>query len=238
MLNRAAVASWIKPQHLEDPMLQSYCDSFNAHPARMVVLSDFLNDDVAERLSAFLTTEAEFQSEYGLYSVEDEPVNETQWLQAPEDDRFFRYAKLVGTAPQFTLSPNALTYLQFRQAFQTDDFKAFFEAISGLELASSDDFGAHFMQAGDFLRPHSDDNRDRRLALVIYLSPGWESSMGGALNVVDPNGAATTVEAEYNSLVAFDVLADTLHFVAPISADTNGMARVTIGGWYHRPGHS
>jgi 2OG-Fe(II) oxygenase superfamily len=234
MLDSTALASWIKPQHLEDSTLGAYRESFNAHPSRMTVLEDFLLDDVAEKLSLFLRTEGEFRPEYGLYSVEDDPVDEATWSSAPDDDRFFRYGKLVGTPPEFLVSPNALSYLQFRHAFGTEPFKAFFEHLSGLELSSKDDFGAHLMGPGDFLRPHSDDNRDRRLAIVIYLTPGWQPEQGGALHVVKEGAEETIVPAAYNSIVVFDVLADTLHYVEPIAA-TSDAARATIGGWYHKP---
>jgi Rps23 Pro-64 3,4-dihydroxylase Tpa1-like proline 4-hydroxylase len=89
------------------------------------------------------------------------------------------------------------------------------------------------MKAGDFLKPHNDDNRNRSLALVIYLSADWAPHFGGALNVVDGEGRTTKIEAEYNSMVVFDVAADTRHFVDPIPQDN--FARVTIGGWYHKP---
>jgi hypothetical protein len=229
----ASLQSWIQPQHLAEGALREYRDAFVADPARLLVLKQFLQPAVAERLSTFLTNEAEFAVERGLYSIEG-PVNETQWTAAPEDDRFFALSKLTGTAPQFQMSRNALTYVQFRRAFQRDDFRLFFEAVSGLSLGWSDDFGSHAMHAGDFLRPHSDDNRNRQLALVIYLSPAWTSDMGGVLHMVGPEGQDTPVPPEFNSIVLFDVLAGTTHYVTSVSPRAATRSRLTIGGWYHR----
>ena len=90
------------------------------------------------------------------------------------------------------------------------------------------------MKQDDFLKPHSDDNRNRSLALVIYLSPAWLSRFGGALNVVDSQGRRTIIEAEYNSMVVFDVAAGTTHFVDPINSNAGALSRLTIGGWYHK----
>ena len=87
------------------------------------------------------------------------------------------------------------------------------------------------MIRGDFLRPHSDDNRNRRLALVIYLSHNWQRDFGGLLRVVHEDGNFTEVEPEFNSMIAFDVLSAPAHFVLPICAD---QPRLSIGGWYHR----
>lgn len=46
----------------------------------------------------------------------------------------------------------------------------------------------------------------------------------------------STVEAQYNSLVAFDTRAGTSHYVVPISDAARTRRRLTIGGWYHQPG--
>jgi hypothetical protein len=233
MINRDWLRSWIQSQHLENDAVERYRHGFLSHPTRLVWIKNFLQPDVAERLSRFLQTEAEFLPEYGIYSTEG-AVTEERWLAATDDDRFFRLRKLKGTAHGFQMSRNALTYVQFRQAFQRPEFRAFFEAISGLALGWSDDFGSHSMIQGDFLRPHSDDNRNRQLALVIYLSPGWKTSFGGALHVIDKDGADTTISPDYNSMVAFDVLTESKHLVSTITADAGSNARLTIGGWYHR----
>lgn len=234
LIDRGALAEWIQPQHLEDGTLAGGRRAFAEHPARLVWLRDFLDPGIADRLGTFLAKEAEFRNDYGLYSVEGS-VSEEQWAAADEPDRFFRLGKIAGTPPEFRLSPNALTYLRFRQAFQ-GPMRGFFQALTGIALGPSDDFGSHRMVAGDFLRPHSDDNRDRRVALVIYLSADWDSSAGGALEVRDSGGGVTTVQPEFNSVVVFDVLAETLHAVPTIPTSVGARSRLTIGGWYPRPG--
>jgi len=233
MINREWLKSWIQAQHLEDEALERYRQSFMSHPVRLVSIKNFLQPHVAERLSRFLTSEAEFVDECGLYSTEG-AVMEDRWLAASPDDRFFKLKKLKGTAPEFQMSRNALTYVQFRQAFQRPEFRAFFEVISGLPLGWSDDFGAHAMLQGDFLRAHSDDNRNRQLALVIYLTPEWQAQCGGVLHVTDKAGNGTTILPEYNSIVAFDVLTDSQHHVTAITQDAGAKARLSIGGWYHK----
>lgn len=234
MVDQKKLGSWIQPQHLAPARIEEYQKSYTSHPARLVVIKDFLQPQIAERLSRFLSGEAEFKAEYGLYGV-DGAAKEHDWLIAKDEDRFFKYGKLVGTPPQFQTSPNALTYLQFRMTFQRPEFKAFFEAISGMPLGASDDFGAHSMTSESLLRPHSDDNRNRQLALVIYLTPEWKTEFGGQLQVTHLDGKRTVVEAEYNSVIAFNVLTHKEHVVERIRA-SNGTSprRLTIGGWYHK----
>jgi 2-oxoglutarate-Fe(II)-dependent oxygenase superfamily protein len=238
MIDRQRLAAWIQPQHLEDAALAAHRTAFTGHPARLVVMKDFLVPAVADRLAKFLATEAEFKPEFGLYSIEG-AVPEDTWQRAPDPDRFFRYGKLAGTPLQFQTSPNALTYLQFRMIFQRPDFRGFFEAITGMSLGPSDDFGAHAMTADDLLRPHSDDNKDRQLAIVIYLTPGWRAELGGALRVMHTDERYTDVVPDYNSAIAFDVLTSPAHYVIPIRPGPSGPGegparRLTIGGWYHK----
>ena len=234
MVDRQKLGSWIQPQHLEAHTLDGYRESYGSHPARLVVIRNFLQPQIAERLSRFLSSEAEFKAEYGLYTAEG-AAKEEDWLRAKEEDRFFKFGKLVGTPPQFQTSLNALTYLQFRTTFQRPELKAFFEEISGMPLGASDDFGAHSMTTESLLRPHSDNNRNRQLALVIYLTPGWKPEYGGQLTVNHNDGETTVVEAEYNSVIAFNVLTHKSHVVERIRS-TTGTAprRLTIGGWYHK----
>jgi hypothetical protein len=229
-----ALSDWIQPQHLAEERLASYRDTFQQHPAKVLVLEDFLAEPMAKKLATFLLTEARFRREYGLASVEG-AVEEDLWLAAPEEDRFFRMNRLAEIPAELQFSPNVLAYLRFRQTFQRDEYRRFFEALSGLELSASDDFGVHRMEVGDYLRAHSDDNRDRRIALVIYLTPGWESEYGGSLHLTDRSGQETVVNPTYNSMVVFDVLAETEHFVEEVRPDAGDNARLTIGGWYHRP---
>lgn len=229
-----ALSSWIQPPHLEPERLASYRDAFQQHPARVIVLEDFLADGVLDKLTKFLLTEARFRREYGLASV-DGAVDEDRWVAAPEEDRFFRMNRLAEIPPELQFSPNALAYLRFRQTFQRDEYRHFFEELCGLELSASDDFGVHRMESGDYLRAHSDDNRNRRVALVIYLTPGWRAEYGGSLHITDSAGRETVVHPVYNSMVVFDVLAETEHFVEAVRPDAGDNARLTIGGWYHRP---
>ena len=236
MANTRSLTSLIQSPHLSDEAIASYRAAFQSHLARFVVIEQFLVPEIAARLSEFLRTEGQFEIEYGLYSVEDRKVGVDEWTAAPEEDRFFRFSKLVGTPPEFQLSDNSLTYLRFRTAFQTDDnLRTFFEDVTGIQLARSDDFGSHSMAVGDFLNAHDDNNRNRRLALVLYLSPGWTREYGGSLHIVDEDGNESVIEATYNSIVAFDTLVRSTHYVAPIREAAGQQRRLTIGGWYHTP---
>lgn len=234
MIDRSTLEPWIRSEHLDEDVLARYRATFSSHPARVLVIEDFLTEQKLDKLSRFISQEAEFGEEFGLYSAEGAVAEET-WKRADEADRMFKLSRLAGIPAEHQLSTNALTYLSFRQSFQRPEFAAFFEAATGLDLGPSDDFGVHAMKPGDFLRSHSDDVKNRRIALVIYLSPDWESRFGGALVVTDRNDDEVRIDPGFNSVVIFDVVAETTHLVEPIRAEAGDRARFTIGGWYPNP---
>src|SRR5262245_49800115 len=124
--NTEALRTWIQPQHLQRQRLLEYQRSFSAHPARLLCLKDFLIAEVADSLSKFLSQEAIFRPEFGVYASDD-AVPEERFASASDAERFFRMRRMVGTSPEFMMSPNALTYVRFRRLFQQPEFKAFFE---------------------------------------------------------------------------------------------------------------
>jgi Rps23 Pro-64 3,4-dihydroxylase Tpa1-like proline 4-hydroxylase len=77
--------------------------------------------------------------------------------------------------------------------------------------------------------------KGKRLSFVFYLSGGWETRFGGLLHLIHSDGRLTTVEPDYNSLVIFDVAAQTGHFINPVEQSAGARVRLTISGWFLRP---
>src|SRR5436190_12820475 len=117
-MDRSGFASLVQAEHLDEAAIASYRSAFQSSLARFVVIENFIVSPTAERLSEFLRREADFVMEFGLYSAEEHKVDEADWLAAPDDDRFFRYGRLVGIPQEFQFSTNSLEYLKFRTPFQ------------------------------------------------------------------------------------------------------------------------
>lgn len=227
-----AIASWVDPRHLSRTAGLGYRAAYAAHPARAVVIDDFLQAPVAERLSRFFAQDAEYTTGFGLkarYGF----VPEDEFRAAPAADRFFRYANLVQARGRAVESPDFATFLAVLHAFESPETPAFFQAISGRSLGAVTT-AARRMTAGDFLVEHTDDIGDRVLSFVLYLTPGWEPGWGGELHLDDGAGAyAHRVDPVFNRLVLFDARA--WHRVAPFTDALGGRARYTLGGWYKDP---
>jgi hypothetical protein len=224
-----AIASWVDPRHLTRAAGLGYRAAYAAHPARAVVIRDLLQAPIAERLSRFFAQDAEYTTGFGLkgrYGF----VAEAEWREAPEADRFFRYANLLQARGKAVESPDFATFLAVLHALESPDARAFFQAVSGLSLGAVTT-AARRMAAGDSLVEHTDDIGDRALSFVLYLTPGWEPAWGGELQLDDGAGAyAHRVEPVFNSLVLFD--ARTWHRVAPFTDALGARARYTLGGWF------
>jgi hypothetical protein len=230
MIDPRWLSTWVQSRHLGEAALGECRQEFASHPSRLLVVKDFLNEEVARELSRFLGAEATFEVVHGLYSSKDNETSEDVWRGADEADRFFRFARLTGVSPAFRLSRGVHAFLRFRAALLDPRFGALFEALSGLSLAFPS-LNVHAMRTGDFLKIHDDRVEQRRLAFVFYLAPGWCPAWGGALHMVDRRGGVTTVEAQYKSGVLFDVAAGTRHFIGPITEAAGERVRLTISGW-------
>ena len=240
MSDQLSLKDWVQSRHLQPDTLKSCRRAFDSHPARVLILKDFLLDQAAEKLSRFLSHEARFELAYGLYAknVRDgniSGVSASAWGEAGEGEQFYRFSDYAGVLDGFESSPNRAAFQQFCSALRSDGFKLFFEAISGLELGPTPLINAYSYRPGDFLSLHSDDVKSKRLSFVFYLSPHWERRFGGVLHMLDGKGGVTEVDPDYNSLVVFDVSAKTEHFINPVEPCAGERARLTVSGWFLAP---
>ncbi len=234
-LDVSALSRFVQPRHLEPDALAARREAFTSHPARMTLIEDFLHEPLAEQLASFLANDAVFAGNFGLYSHPGEGVKGDVFEEADDQDRFFKFQTMVAVDPAQGLSDTTFAFMQFRRSMQSDVFASFFEQITGLDLAVTDDFVLHRMEAGDYLGPHDDRGRGRRVATVTYLTPGWTPEMGGQLVVRDRQGGEHVVQPSFNSIVVFEVAGHKEHHVERISEAAGERARNTVGGWYHYP---
>ena len=91
----------------------------------------------------------------------------------------------------------------------------------------------------DYLLCHDDNLGDRRIAFILYLSKNWTADDGGTLDLFDtddiglPRKVVHSLLPEYNSLIFFEVVANSYHQVAEITSPEK--SRWTINGWFHGP---
>ncbi len=237
MLDSSCLSDFVQSQHLQAQSLQGYHQAFKSHPLRLVVLRSFLSDSVVEQIGQFLAKEVVFRQAYAL-NVSVGEVAREEWHRASDQSRLYTFGALDAISPEFTFSPNGILFLKLVKALRNLEFKSCLEAVSGLVLDPEPEIRLNGLKQGDFIRPHSDMAGRRRLAFLIYLSADWVPSFGGALEVVAHDKSTTRIEANYNSLLIFDIARHKGHHVTPIESSAGLRRRVSLAGWFGSDGRA
>ena len=129
-------------------------------------------------------------------------------------------------------------------AFQDPRVIAQIAAITGLAGLEPDPElyagGISAMGRGAYLRPHLDNSHDRTRAryrvvnLLFYVTPGWNESMGGSLQLWDegPRGPARTIASRFNRLVLMATDRHSWHSVNEVTGE--GVRRCVSNYYFSR----
>lgn len=230
-MNHEWLSEWFQPHLLSPERVTESRKAFRDNPARFLVLDDVLKGSVVSSIGPFLEHEAPFKPSFGLFS--DGRVDETSWLAAEEEDRFFRYEILGEGPPKGGPTLDLFEFLNFREMIQDKRFGDFITDMTGLQLGQAGQT-VHAMREGDFLKPHNDHNEDRVLAFIFYLSIDWKEEYGGSLEICDYSDTIYQVSARANRLVIFDVLAHGQHWVTPVTKEAEGRPRICLAGFFSK----
>ena len=194
----------------------------DAAPYPHAVLEDFLKPEVAQELAR----------------VFPQPEDRMAW------DRFGAH----GLEVKMGSSDEARFPAPLRNAIHdlnSGPFLRCLEQLSGIEHLLPDPYlvggGIHLSRQGDHLGIHADFNwheglqAHRRLNLLIYLSPHWEDSYGGQLELWDTTGTqrVRSVAPLFNRAVLFTTRSDTFHGHPEPWAAPDGEYRQSIALYYY-----
>lgn len=124
-------------------------------------------------------------------------------------------------------------------------FIRFLEALTGIEHLLPDPHlrggGIHLSRRGDHLGIHADFNwhegleAHRRLNLLIYLNPDWQTGFGGELELWDTTGSELRqrVAPTFNRAVLFATRSDTFHGHPDPWTAPEGIYRRSIAMYYY-----
>ncbi|XP_014212062.1 prolyl 3-hydroxylase sudestada1 [Copidosoma floridanum] len=108
-----------------------------------------------------------------------------------------------------------------------------------IELSNKLSMSSSWYHDCDYLLCHDDNNEDRRIAFIFYLSEDWKDEYGGQLALFDtdenglPRNVVKKLTPAYNSLVFFEVVNNSYHQVLEVL--TKDKSRWSINGWFHGP---
>jgi Rps23 Pro-64 3,4-dihydroxylase Tpa1-like proline 4-hydroxylase len=187
-------------QHLQQLASQCAADYRSATPFPHTVIDGFLKPEAADALAA-------------CFPTPDDPMG---WDHYGAEN----YEVKMSSARE-ELFPAPL-----RQAIHdlnSGVFIRFLEELTGIEHLLPDPHlaggGLHLTRRGGHLGIHADFNwherlqAHRRINLLIYLTPGWAESWGGALELWDRKAVACerVVEPLFNRAAIFDTTSDSFH---------------------------
>ena len=96
--------------------------------------------------------------------------------------------------------------------------------------------GFSIMTQGDFLNPHLDNSHDgeqklyRAINLLFYITPEWQESYGGNLELWEPGlKQRTQIHSKYNRLVIMETHTTSWHSVSKVSSDN---LRCCVSNYY------
>lgn len=182
---------YINPEYLSEDKVKSLRQSFDeAKPYRHIVMDNFLKDEFARKLDAHFPGEEIFSRKYKGY-------NENK----AEGSKFDLYD------PAFS---------KLRAELSSPEFNEWIAKVTGIEetFITEDGLGAGLHKGGNgsFLDIHIDFNihptKDvhRRLNLLIYLTPDWDPSWNGAMEMwnADMTKCEKEVECKFNRALIFE----------------------------------
>lgn len=211
----------INPNYTSAEARKDLLNQFNtAHPCRHLVLDNFLDTDLANRLHGhFPPLES--------LNVKRKSLNENK----SEDYHFERWD------PSFT---------ELRNTIRGAEFSEWMQEVTGLEgLVTPDDSlgsGVHQGGQGSYVDVHIDVNYNpeanlwRRINLLIYLNRHWQDEWGGHLEIW--NKAMTKCEQRiapsHNRAVIFYTDENSPHGYAKINIP-EGESRKSFYAYFYTP---
>lgn len=229
---RSELGALMNERHLIGSQMEVYRDQFRQHPLKIIQIRNCLKPKIADQIAKYLAEEAQYSTIYGLYSRKPHQVDETEWLNAPDEDRIFIYDMIDRSEQPPGFAPTLLQYLKLRKLVDTEAFRSFAMHVCDISVNRTNVAVTHKFDENQFLRRHNDKSGNRKIAFILYLTPNWQSEYGGALHIVGKSNEEAYFQPEFNSLVMFDVQGHDYHEIQQLKQLPDGVARYTLGGWF------
>lgn len=169
----------------------------------------------------------------------------------PHDPVGWDHYGYEGFEKKIATSNETLLPAPIRRALQelnSAPFIGFLETLTGIDGLVPDPMmlggGIHLSRPGDLLGIHADFNwhpklkLHRRVNLLVYLNPEWDTAWGGELELWDTQakGCVRRVAPLMNRAVVFSTRSDTFHGHPRPLACPDGVFRQSIAAYYYTAG--
>ena len=126
------------------------------------------------------------------------------------------------------------TLQDFRNFLLSEEFRTYLGHLTKQRLKKSIDCWASLYQNTDYLLPHDDQLKGRKIAYMLYLSD-LEVKDGGQLILFKtknkrPIEEVKAILPQFNTFMFFTVTPKTFHEVDEVITNKQ---RIAVGGWFH-----
>ncbi|MDQ8202797.1 2OG-Fe(II) oxygenase [Pelagicoccus sp. SDUM812003] len=198
------------------------------------MVDDFLSPEMADRISAFVAREAEYENRYGILDTKG-GISREEWESKDDASKLFSLSRFSKVGDRYALSPNWLSYLRFTSASTQLELGNLWARICTDDTADAVVTGSECLlgalSGNQFLRYHTDkgEGAERLFCTVLYLSKNWQERDGGHLHI-DAEGGEVVVVPTFNRCVVF--LPGLRHAVGEFAESSTGKTRYSLTTWY------
>lgn len=125
-------------------------------------------------------------------------------------------------------------FAKLEKIFKDPETMEFMETLSSRDCQGDVAVQPTSYDPGDYLGPHHDHGGQRTVAYAWHLARDWLPEWGGALHWAH---AKTHIHGfnhpTYNTLYLFNVRANSVHSVTPVSPHAPPRTRLCVSGWWH-----
>ncbi len=227
-----ALAKFISPSHLDLERITKQAETLHQSEYKCIILDDFLQTDLLRSLQQFMQSEASYQRMHKLYS-DDKRVDQQTFLNAPEEQRFYRHSEGIGVKDQFRISTNYIRFLRLHEAI-ANELVDYFRHYSDTDIKQGENsVNAKSYSYDDFLRKHSDASLGRVLCVNFYLSSDWDPAYGGRFQMQDRTSKEyLTIDPTENRCVIFDPRLNNPHWIESFNEQAKHWTRYSLSFWY------
>jgi Rps23 Pro-64 3,4-dihydroxylase Tpa1-like proline 4-hydroxylase len=227
---------WLNQEQTIDSAIRAYRKSLlDASPNYVVIDNLFASAKLDEVVSILHETKS-WQAQRHTYS--DLYVNNAQWLNASNDERFvsrdvWQREALKSAIDSGNIAQEFLSFLRGVE-FMSLLSRIFNVPLTDINVAKPEINTNYFrLSATDFVHQHADDSPGRVVCMLLYLNKEWINKAGGELVFMGSDDKAISIAPTYNRCVLFDPFSKgSEHWVNAVTSGGAHIYRYNVTSWY------
>jgi SM-20-related protein len=227
---------WLNEQQITASAIRAYRKALLNSSPHHIVIDGLFDQSKLDEVSHVLQQEQQWKTQKHSYSALY--VNDTQWQNTPDTERFVQrdlWDRAVLCAKN-SRSAVAVEFLQFLRGheFMSLLSRIFHVQLTDIHVAKPEINTNYFrLSTSDFVNQHADDSPGREVCMLLYLNKDWQHDNGGELVFMGKDNKPVTIAPLYNRCVLFDPSSQgSEHWVKAVTSEAATAYRYNVTSWY------